>query len=1402
MHVARSMSTDSEHHSNMEGRYDPSKSVSKKVQDANNFLTEMESRFTSLYSPGKSSGSSYRSKSGEKGHYPQRPSRVRPPRYLREDQPRNKFIVDPKSVVMSSVDSEAKHAEQLLADLDSGRVNRVRRWNPRRRRRRRRRKKSAEKSRMRRKRKGGSKNTRNDIPENKFDHGSGGMRVKRKRSQRRALQNGGIDEKWVKEIVLQVDNDDRAIPSTVMPSRDGKEKLHLEAVQRQFIKMPTDWVAERLPSLKDLALEEPQLRQSLELRMQSLEGEKTTGKEKAWSSFPEKLRVEMHNYHREKRTSASKESHGLLQEHSLRERTSVTGPEYRDSANHLHFISAREGGDRETVEEYTRYLHDMILKKEMIRKKRVRMLVKAKVKEALKFGKKVNPSILESSARSIVAEEEKHEHVRSGNDIIYERVVEAQRRPPGEKGKDSIREFAEHLSHVEEEVRVLHIQKSGGTNFLATNAFASVRLTKEAKKNSIQKMGSSAREHGDSVRRRRKMLRMQQDENVQKRIATRIERHKGIGKMKIRAEMQRQWLQHIKAFSFFLGATQPVRDRNLRAGAAIVLQSMFRKTCFRSKTNGYFKAVRVVKKFIFNHIGTFRLRIRNKSSDKLRHFLIALSEMNTIKVAMKQFRSKVKFIQKLIRDFLAVSRGRLSILEARFIDAEAMRRENLLQYGQQMIQHRKVQAMDPYMRRNLQRKFKMEALQLTSSGSRQTSRIEKHLSALHDAELAYEDFKAVNIGAKVPAKIRRQVLRKYLRECRQANIRKSMTKSTKETVKKNANGDTDTSLLLTIEDARDIMRSLETDTKESSTGKLTSRHRKLKAAQPFVSNIQDSDEYSDAFTDYSDDDFDDLDAEVEALSEVKNPDAVGSTVAADPADGEDIHTTVPEHGETGVAENVTLEKERKMLIATGDTDYRDSFPISKPEKDIDSDDYSDAEFSDEEPEGRDALSEETMRTKKVVHFADKAAPDDEYTAQDSVALPSITIEKNKSIVVSKEMRLSHTPLYVSSHAERLHNMFLRKGPSLPKLVLSRKELLEQMDRMTLSQTGQVRLGTYSQTHEKRRRRKRTKKGRKKSFDSDRRPPVIASYQAYNILGHDLKAMAMSRSESLLEDDNLPRLPTADRYEWLFSRLLSTIQNYRIRISDCFRSIDRDQDNIISIIDMYETLQMLSIPSTMSDAKGVCQNIMRKSGRYGASVDFAAFRQAVRQADGQRAKSLVKRQKSLAHARSSLYGAIDAAKEMNRVPKFPAAGSAFIDASRCINDEAGQKFWNEKFGRDVASVSTKRFMFELESHMKEQELERSMKKSRSKISVKMQRRLLSKLSPKSSKARRASQKRGRGNAHDQKRERALKRIRVIVSGDRSMVSAAQFSQFLSLFGPFQDCLTKVMKRNGRRRRKGQ
>ena len=33
----------------------------------------------------------------------------------------SKFIVDPKSVVMSSVDSQAKHAEQLLADLDSGR---------------------------------------------------------------------------------------------------------------------------------------------------------------------------------------------------------------------------------------------------------------------------------------------------------------------------------------------------------------------------------------------------------------------------------------------------------------------------------------------------------------------------------------------------------------------------------------------------------------------------------------------------------------------------------------------------------------------------------------------------------------------------------------------------------------------------------------------------------------------------------------------------------------------------------------------------------------------------------------------------------------------------------------------------------------------------------------------------------------------------------------------------------------------------------------------------------------------------------------------------------------------------------------------------------------------------------
>ena len=49
---------------------------------------------------------------------------------------------------------------------------------------------------------------------------------------------------------------------------------------------------------------------------------------------------------------------------------------------------------------------------------------------------------------------------------------------------------------------------------------------------------------------------------------------------------------------------------------------------------------------------------------------------------------------------------------------------------------------------------------------------------------------------------------------------------------------------------------------------------------------------------------------------------------------------------------------------TGDTDYRDSFPISKPEKDIDSDDYSDAEFSDGEPEGRDALCQRKLCERK------------------------------------------------------------------------------------------------------------------------------------------------------------------------------------------------------------------------------------------------------------------------------------------------------------------------------------------------------------------------------------------------------------------------------------------------------
>ena len=37
--------------------------------------------------------------------------------------------------------------------------------------------------------KGGSKNTRNDIPENKFDHGSGGML---KRNEARSAFRGGL----------------------------------------------------------------------------------------------------------------------------------------------------------------------------------------------------------------------------------------------------------------------------------------------------------------------------------------------------------------------------------------------------------------------------------------------------------------------------------------------------------------------------------------------------------------------------------------------------------------------------------------------------------------------------------------------------------------------------------------------------------------------------------------------------------------------------------------------------------------------------------------------------------------------------------------------------------------------------------------------------------------------------------------------------------------------------------------------------------------------------------------------------------------------------------------------------------------------------------------------------------
>ena len=307
-----------------------------------------------------------------------------------------------------------------------------------------------------------------------------------------------------------------------------------------------------------------------------------------------------------------------------------------------------------------------------------------------------------------------------------------------------------------------------------------------------------------SVRRRSSMVLVQQ--RKEEIIAQKAEdiRTKTLHRLvAIRADMDRiegerrsrMWFTFFATTRFFSKTVGPIVEAREREEAAVKMQTLFRKSLYKQRGPAMLKVMSLFQRRLLPKLVRIRRRIQVRDADQVLLFLQDVKEMGKFTQAIREFKRNLTFTQRLVRDYIAVSRAREDLLERVWLQHERerhqekvsqARREVNLKHGRlaarggesckkktkhkaQQMKQQQAASANQHQKQPHHRKRKQAALRLLGKDVSNLKRIEKHIEAQEHAEIAFRESIASRVP-RIPATVRRHMIRVYLARRRKAHI--------------------------------------------------------------------------------------------------------------------------------------------------------------------------------------------------------------------------------------------------------------------------------------------------------------------------------------------------------------------------------------------------------------------------------------------------------------------------------------------------------------------------------------------------------------------------------------------------------------------------------------------------------
>ena len=702
-------------------------------------------------------------------------------RYLRESQPKSKYVTDPAAL---SHGQDLQSAAFLIKELDQGRVERLRRFQPKAKNRKRRRKKNKKK------------------------------KQKQKQKQKKATTTTNIPE-WLTGIYLgKVDSSTvAAAASSSIAIHDHavdpdsvwnrlKESPHAHHVQEMtFINQPNSHCKEKAA---EMSLQfHNELSTSLKLQTND-----NPAVRKHMTRMVHEMLTMLDNHDRSQNYSQTSNSiwsslPSTLENQLIQPTITAYKAELDEDFETHRSTSSKSKRIAATTQE-------KLMELKALKGKSFEEQVEGVVHGILAwfFNQYGSTSHLGSAT------------VRSGRASVVKRYEELCKQTP--HAIDSIVSITSH--HGKEDREVGASKKHATENSVGTvNGEASApalgqkinyveqnKLTKSlvirdplVYQETLQTKKEKRKSVALMVRQRRQSIMIEKIESIEDRKIERLERINAEMEQAIKERRTRMWASMFKTISFWNKTTSQFLKSREKALATVKLQSMFRKSLFKKKGPAQLKILAMAKRVLIPKLKRARTRINVRSADQLIEFLHDLGQLGSVSFAIRRFKKQNRLTQKLFRTYKIVTNERLACLVVMFKRVEKQRYLNKMELARQQKNIKNgrhstsalttplgsdtkgtneatgttetsnnAKAINKEALLSNHHSRKIQARKYVHTDPRLVKRIEKHVHAMAEAEEMHREALATIIP-RIPAHIRKKTLLEYIFDRRREHVRLS-----------------------------------------------------------------------------------------------------------------------------------------------------------------------------------------------------------------------------------------------------------------------------------------------------------------------------------------------------------------------------------------------------------------------------------------------------------------------------------------------------------------------------------------------------------------------------------------------------------------------------------------------------